>query len=246
MIERGLEGLYIFHRGEEKGCLGSRWIVENTPDLVKGIDAAIAFDRAGKRDIITHQSFGMTASDEFALSLADQLNRTKGLDFRPDDTGVYTDTNEYADLIAECSNVSVGYDCNHGPNETLDVYHVEQLLKAVCSLDVHQIVIKRQPGEGGWQSYMGSSYRSSMAGSATRIGNARIADLIEVITHCPDAAALLLYEAGYNADDVWDAAFEGNLQDDPYDTDSDLDRALLGDGDGEADAPFAENCDACS
>lgn len=247
MIEAGIEGLYVFHRGEEKGCLGSRWIVANTPDLVKGIDAAIAFDRAGTQDVITHQSYGMTASDEFALSLAEQLNRVKGLKFRPDDTGVYTDTNEYADLVAECTNVSVGYDCNHGPKETLDVYHVEKLLAAVLCLDLDTLTPHRQPGEGGWQSYMGSSYQSSMAGAALgRTHNAKVADLIEVITHCPDAAAALLYRAGYDADDVWDTAFEGDLDNDEYDTDREFDRALLSDDDGEGDVAHRADEDRTS
>lgn len=239
MLEAGVQGLYVFHRGEERGCLGSRWIVNHTPELLKGIDAAIAFDRAGTRDIITHQSYGMTASDEFALSLATQLN-AKGLKFRPDDTGVYTDTNEYADLIAECSNVSVGYECNHGPKETLDVYHVEKLLAATLSLDLDALEIKRQPGEGGWQSYMGSSFNSSMDGSPLdRTRNAKIADLLEVIEHCPEAAAAILYHAGYVADDLWDAALEGMDDDDASrDPDSDLDRALLCDGSGEEDTPF--------
>jgi hypothetical protein len=240
MLEAGVEGLYVFHRGEEKGCLGSRWIVENTPELLKGIDAAIAFDRAGTQDIITHQSWGMTASDEFALSLAAQLNR-KSLKFRPDDTGVYTDTNEYADIVPECSNVSVGYNLNHGPNETLDVYHLEALRDAVLSLDLDALTIHRQPGEGGWQAYMGSSYHSSMAGAPLgHPRNAKIADLVEVITRCPDAAAVLLYQAGYDADDVRDTAFEARFDDDPFDPDIDLDRAILSDGDREGAAASSE------
>src|SRR5205085_10435218 len=104
--------------------------------------------------------------------------------FRPDDTGVYTDTNEYADLIAECSNVSVGYDCNHGPNEILDVYHAEKLLAAVLKLDLDALVIHRQPGEGGWPAYGGGSYQRSTGGSFSSTGNARIADLVEALTNC--------------------------------------------------------------
>jgi hypothetical protein len=209
MIEAGVQGLYVFHRGEEKGCLGSRWIADNAPELLKGIDAAIAFDRAGTADVITHQAFGMTASDEFAQSLADQLNRTKGFKFRPDDTGVYTDTNEYAGMIAECSNVSVGYDCNHGPNETLDVYHVEKLLAAVLDLDLDALVIKRQPGDGGWGDYYAGAYEASMrSGSLGTTRNARLSDLIEAVTHCPEAAAKLLYANGMEACDVWDMALD--------------------------------------
>lgn len=224
MIERGVEGLYVFHRGEERGCLGSRWIVENTPALLSGIDAAIAFDRAGRNDVITHQSFGMTASDDFAYSLAAQLNRHDRLDFRPDNTGIYTDTNEYADLIPECSNLSVGYMSNHGPAETLDVYHAEALLEAVLSLDLDALTIKRQPGEGGWQAYMGGG--SSRSGTRSDLD-----DLLEVIQTVPEAAAALLLSYGVTADSLMDFAWEG--PDDGYtrELDDAFERAWVRDGD---------------
>ena len=146
MIAARRPGLYLFHRGEEEGCLGSRWIQHHTPDLLKDIDAAIAFDRAGLGDVITHQSYGRTCSDAFAASLASALNRLDG-DFRyaPDDTGVYTDTNEYAGLVPECTNLSVGYQRQHGPRETLDVTHCEKLLAAMLELDASRLMIERDP-----------------------------------------------------------------------------------------------------
>jgi hypothetical protein len=146
MIAARRPGLYLFHRGEEEGCLGSRWIRHHTPELFKDIDAAIAFDRAGLGDVITHQSYGRTCSDAFAASLASALNGLNG-DFRyaPDDTGVYTDTNEYAGLVPECTNLSVGYQRQHGPRETLDVAHCEKLLAAMLELDASRLVIERDP-----------------------------------------------------------------------------------------------------
>lgn len=232
MIEAGIEGLYVFHRGEERGCLGSRWIVENTPELLKGIDAAIAFDRTGYGDIITHQSFGMTASDEFAWSLAEQLNRHNGLKYQPDNTGVYTDTNEYADLIAECSNLSVAYFGNHGPAETLDVYHVEALLDAMLKLDLDALTIKRQPGEGGWQSYMGGGY----SGGGWRSANSQIDNLIEAILDCPAAAAELMLGKGITADDVLDLAWSAPLDPAERQLNEAYDRAWR--DDEEDDDPF--------
>ena len=146
MIAAGRPGLYLFHRGEEEGCLGSRWIERNSPDLLVGIDAAIAFDRAGLDDVITHQSFGRTCSDAFATSLASGLNQlNRDFRYRPDDTGVYTDTNEYAGLIPECTNLSVGYERQHGPRETLDVVHCEKLLAVMLEFDASQLVIARDP-----------------------------------------------------------------------------------------------------
>src|SRR3546814_16306749 len=65
MIAAACPGLYLFHRGEEQGCLGSRWIERHTPELLANIDAAIAFDRAGLGDVITHQSYGRTCSAAF-------------------------------------------------------------------------------------------------------------------------------------------------------------------------------------
>src|SRR3546814_793550 len=67
----------------------------------------------------------------FATNLASALNRqNSGFRYAPDDTGVYTDTNEYAGIVPECTNLSVGYQRQHGPRETLDVVHCEQLLEA--------------------------------------------------------------------------------------------------------------------
>ncbi|WP_164857343.1 M28 family peptidase [Sphingomonas crocodyli] len=146
MIAAGRPGLYVFHRGEERGCLGSRWIRRNTPGLLRDIDAAIAFDRAGREDVITHQSYGRTCSDAFAISLAGALNRLNpNFRYAPDDSGVFTDTNEYADLVPECTNLSVGYRGQHGPTETLDIRHCEKLLAAMLRLDPARLVIERDP-----------------------------------------------------------------------------------------------------
>lgn len=213
LIEKGMEGLYVFHRGEEKGCLGSRWIVNNTPDLLTGIDAAIAFDRAGYRDIITHQSFGMTASDKFAWSLAAQLNKVGTLRFQPDDTGVYTDTNEYAHLIPECTNVSVGYYGQHTSGETLDVHHAEELLSAVLMLDLDAFHIERTPGEGGWdigRPAIRKRYASKLADDM----------LLQAVEMMPETVARFLQAEGYCLDNLLDFRWEEG--DDPED---ELDRA---------------------
>src|SRR5208283_3170088 len=89
MILAGVEGLYIFHRAEEIGGLGSRHIAQETPELLDGVRFAIA------------------------LSLAPHL--PKG--FSPDDTGLFTDTANYDHLIPECSNLSVGYHDAHSSSE---------------------------------------------------------------------------------------------------------------------------------
>src|SRR5690606_20255877 len=66
MIRARVPGFYIFHRAEEKGCQGSDYIARETPEVLDGIDYAIAFDRRGYNSIVTHQIGARTASDSFA------------------------------------------------------------------------------------------------------------------------------------------------------------------------------------
>lgn len=155
MILAGVEGLYVFHRDEEAGGRGSRWIADNTPHLLEGITFAIAFDRKGYGDIITHQG-GRTASDAFAKSLAAIL----GGAFQPDDTGLFTDTASYSGLIPECSNVSVGYFKNHGPAETLDAGFLMKLRDTVVKADFSTLVAAREPGEDDYPDY-GSFFKQA-------------------------------------------------------------------------------------
>jgi len=117
MVLAGVEGLYVWHAGEERGCLGSNYVAGETPEVLDGIQYAIAFDRRGTESIITHQLGRETCSEAFAVSLGAALN----LLLLPDDGGVYTDTEVYADDVPECTNVSVGYEGQHGPRETQDL-----------------------------------------------------------------------------------------------------------------------------
>lgn len=149
MVNAGIPGYYVFHYGEEVGGLGSRELATALPDDMTHIRFAIALDRGGLSDVITHQGMRRTASDAFAQSLADKLNGN-GLTFAPSDRGVYTDTYEYADVIPECSNVSVGYTGAHSNKETLDLNHVERLLTALCGLDQTTLVCERVPGPETW------------------------------------------------------------------------------------------------
>lgn len=145
MILRGIPGHYVFHACEERGCKGSEALASQYPDWIReSFDYAIALDRGGKSSIITHQTPGRTASDHFALALGDALPTLK---YRADDTGIYTDTVSYADLISECSNLSVGYEHCHSWRETLDANHVMRLLEALCALDQSKLTCERTPGD---------------------------------------------------------------------------------------------------
>jgi hypothetical protein len=141
MILARVPGLYVFHRDEENGGHGSAWIASNTPERLENIRFAIALDRRGYSDVITHQG-GRTASDAFAASLAGIL----GARFQPDDTGLFTDTAMYAGLVGECTNVSVGYFNAHGPREQQDLVFLAWLRDTLVSADFSGLTAERAPG----------------------------------------------------------------------------------------------------
>lgn len=141
MINADIPGLYIFHREEESGGRGSGFIAYDTPHILEGIEMAIAFDRLGYSSVITHQG-ERTASETFAY----QLGQAIGLpSLAPDSTGLFTDTANYSNLISECTNVSVGYASNHGPNETLDVAFLIALRNALLKAPWDTLYASRDP-----------------------------------------------------------------------------------------------------
>lgn len=156
MIEAGIPGRYIFARAEERGMLGSSWLAKNTPEILNGIDAAIAFDRMGTNEVITHQG-SCTASNEFATSLATIL----GGAYKPSPNGVYTDTKSYARIVPECTNIGVGYYRQHSVAESQDLNHLKWLRDRMVKFDASTLVFKRDPtvapandwgyGGGAWE-----------------------------------------------------------------------------------------------
>lgn len=144
MIEMGVPGYFVFFRGEECGGIGSKWLAEEMPKLFGDIDRAIAFDRAGYADVITHQAGTRCCSDEFADALATAL--TTDVDwYLPCDTGVYTDTAEFVELIPECTNLSVGYKNQHGDREEQDVEFLWRLAENCITLAWDELPTKRDP-----------------------------------------------------------------------------------------------------
>ncbi len=150
MIKANVPGLYIFHRAEEVGGKGSGYIAEKNKDALKGIRFAIAFDRRGEKSIITYQRSKRCCSDDFAKSLADQL----GMGHNCDTTGSFTDTASYVDLVAECTNVSVGYDGAHSAFEDTNVDYLFRLRDALLKLDTSKLVEVRKPGENTSMPYV--------------------------------------------------------------------------------------------
>lgn len=225
MILRKIPGLYIFHREEECGGGGSRYIATKTPELLAGINHAIAFDRMNVGSIITHQGT-RCASNKFALALAEALN-TPG-NYKPDDGGTFTDTANYTDLVRECTNISVGYYSQHTRAEAQDVDFADHLLNRICALDTTTLPVEREvtDNESAWgdydfSQYYGAKYDRQNSGrflggastvtatTTTTVGRysrtpAKYAmeELIELCERYPSLVARFLDHEGYTGHDI--------------------------------------------
>lgn len=211
-------GLYIFHREEESGGVGSSKIAKFTPNALAGMSYAIALDRRGDDDIITHQGMGRCCSDIFADSLAEQI----GLGYKGSSHGIFTDTANYTGLIGECTNLSVGYYGEHTSSEILDLAHIWKLRNALLDLDVPALDYSRVPGEvdpaddyawGGWRDY-----HSIATGKVDPRGDRDWSEYLEgenapeygrytmsqIVEDNPDAVADILEEMGYSSKSLAD------------------------------------------
>lgn len=142
----GVPGYYIFTQGEECGGIGAKFLAKEYAPLLSEFDRAIAFDRRNIDSVITHQGWGRCCSDEFGQALADALNASDdSLMYLPDDTGVYTDTAEFTEVVPECTNISVGYDFEHSDREQLNVNHFIALSQAVLRVDWDRLPVSRDP-----------------------------------------------------------------------------------------------------
>ena len=146
LIHSGIPAYYIFTQGEEKGGIGAKHLVDDHKPLLEQFDRAIAFDRRGIDSIITHQGWGRCCSDVFGSSLCDAIGE---IDFDlmhlNDDTGVYTDTAEFVDIIPECTNISIGYDKEHTQNESLNIIYFNRLAKACAGISWDDLPVVRDP-----------------------------------------------------------------------------------------------------
>jgi hypothetical protein len=143
MIDAQVPGVYVVHAAEEIGCVGSKALVKSNPEWISHVDVAISFDRKGYESIITYQMGMRCCSDAFA----DSLSAILCSNFEKDTTGVYTDSNEYVDVIAECTNLSVGYFAQHTSRESQDIAFMECLITDLINADWSKLVVKRKAGE---------------------------------------------------------------------------------------------------
>ena len=214
MIRAKKEGMYIFHRAEEIGGKGSSHIEKNTPELLDGIKYAIALDRKGTRDVITHQGMMRCCSNEFASSLVDAI----GMKYKPDDTGSFTDTDNYTDLVGECTNLSVGYEHAHTSKETLDAGFLMRLRQRLVALDYSKLTEKRKKGEedpdyhNQWDNWY---YKDSRFGWDTSniivddgYGTAKGDDLDDLVYDYPDVAVKMLKDYGITTSDMRDEIYK--------------------------------------
>lgn len=155
MIEKKIPGLYCFFIGEEVGCIGSGKASEE--EIFKSYDKMISFDRRGTKSVITHQSSRRCCSEEFANKLSNELNRY-GLNMSPDDSGVYTDSAEFTDVIPECTNISVGYYKEHTVMEHQDIEHLIKLCVAVTKINWDDLPTVRNPKDIEYKPYTYKSY----------------------------------------------------------------------------------------
>lgn len=139
MIENNIPGLYYFFSGEEVGGIGSSRLARDRKHLnLDGIKRCISFDRRGYHSVITEQMMQTCCSNKFAKSLCKQFNKN-GIELRPDDTGLFTDSANFIGVIEECTNISVGYYNEHSTSEIQNITYLESLCKACLNIDWENI-----------------------------------------------------------------------------------------------------------
>lgn len=216
MIAAEKPGYYIFHRDEEIGGLGSSFLKNNPEYIPETIQIAIAMDRNGTDSVITHQGWSRCCSQEFGEALARQL----GSNWRCDDTGIFTDTANYVGIIPECTNLSIGYEGNHGPRETLDVNHLIALRDALLKLDTDKLpVVRIASDEEDWNfsqwrdEYDSRNYAHTMGYPPDMDDDEWNAplnikrevkglDMVKMVTNHPGVAARLLEELGVDPEEM--------------------------------------------
>ena len=179
LIMNGTPGLYVFHTGEECGGIGSSHISEQTPEIVKGMNYCIAFDRYEYWHIITQQAGGRCCSDDFANGLAAKLNPLlpPKQQMAPNTGGSFTDSANYTKLIPECTNVSVSYKNQHTSREHFDlIWFKDVLMPALLKITWDDLPVVRDPKEevspfrrsGYYGSRQGSFFKTHSSNKSTR------------------------------------------------------------------------------
>jgi hypothetical protein len=207
MIEAKVPAIYVVHAGEEIGCIGSSALVNNMPSWLFKTDAVISFDRYGTKSVITHQMGRRTASESFAESFAEAL----GMDtLLPDPDGSYTDSNEYVEVVGECTNISIGYYSQHTKNEYQDIEYAIDLKDALITADWSKLRFERLAGsieyDGFYGGYTGRGWTST--NRPAEDNTASHESISELIYDNPEGVAMLLESWGFSVSDLEDGIEE--------------------------------------
>jgi hypothetical protein len=198
LIDAKVPGVYVFHFGEEVGCIGATSLSKYDDfDILKDLKISIALDRRGKASLVTHQMGQRCASEAFGHALAKQL----GMKHKNDNSGIWTDNVEYMYQIPENVNLSVGYYNQHSPQESVCPAYIAELIPALCEVDYESLPIQRDPTiieSRGWKS---QHFPSSSHGTYE--------DLLEAVGHFPEATADALWEYGFTVSDIERFIFNG-------------------------------------
>lgn len=175
MLEAKVPGTYVFHRGEERGGLGSKEMLLKQRKWLGEFEAAVAFDRGQDFEIITHQGSQRCASDKYATALAVQFKKY-GMDYELSTRGSFTDTKVYRGVIPECINLGVGYQNQHGTDETLDYAHAFALKNALVQVNFDALPIDRDPTKAdpvpsytGYQGNYGGKWASGTGATSASL-----------------------------------------------------------------------------
>lgn len=139
MIEHNIPGTYYFFAGEEPtakggGLYGSKNALSANPEYFKRFKRAVCFDRKHEGSIVTRQMARYTCSDDFVLTLMDEFSK-QGLEYHPDETGWYTDTAVFINVIPEVTNLSSGTYKEHTDDEYVDLNYLQRVAEAALHIN---------------------------------------------------------------------------------------------------------------
>jgi len=145
MIENQIPGLYYFFVGEESAVhgnfpYGSLMAIETHKADFFRYERAISFDRKEKGQLVTRQIARDCCSDMFAGQLINKFSKL-GIDLVKDNTGYYTDSAFFVDIITEVVNISCGVYNEHTVNEYVNLTYVKKIAEACVKLDWESLVI---------------------------------------------------------------------------------------------------------
>lgn len=109
----------FFSVGEEIGCVGSKYAIENEQEFFLDCMYAITLDRRGKSDICVKSCGVSNGRLQFIRQLSDAFFDSNILPTFVD--GASADVIHIRNVVYDCVNMSVGYEDPHSNNETVNV-----------------------------------------------------------------------------------------------------------------------------